>query len=254
MDHHRKTKVVSGYATLKAAQRSAELAKSKNASKEPSEVPVKNPATEDSVPKLGSHIGHTAMPTKLNVVCYACGYGFKITGRTPSTHCPKCRTVVDLSDHTIDSTWTGSVRTGGKIMITSKAVIISGELVGADIRLEGEIRGGKLKATRELQLGHGAVFSPSCFDSSTIRILPDAVISFRGKMDYPTVIVEGTLSARSLHCSEKVRIEPGGWFKGELLAEHVEISEGGGLTGQCKIGDLGQLDEDHQPTLLKKLA
>lgn len=234
MDHHGKTKVVSGYATLKAAQRAAELSRIRkpSGSSPPEENSLTKPSSE---PRIGSHIGHTVMPTKLEVVCYGCGYSFKMTGRAASTHCPKCRAMVDLSDHHIDTPWTGSVRTGGKIEIAREGVILAGELIAGDIQLNGEVKGGRLQAIRELQLGPGARFDADRIKAPDLKVLPGAEIRFSGNVEFRKVVIQGSLTA-SLRVSERMVVEPGGLFSGALEAEHLEVLDGGGLKGSMKIG------------------
>jgi cytoskeletal protein CcmA (bactofilin family) len=251
MDHHRKTKVVSGYTTLKAAQRAAQQGREK---REGEQDPA--PASKDvaTTPKqIGAHIGHTAMPTQLDIVCYACSYEFKMAGRAPSTHCPKCRAMVDLSDYTIDSTWTESVRTGGKIYITADGVLISGDLVGGDICLEGNLKGGHLHATRELQLGPGATFTASRVSAQNLNILPGADIFFPGTIEYKNVLVAGKLKA-NLNASGLVKILCGAEFSGTLQANHLEVQEGGGLKAKLMVRDVPDEGEDEQLVLLKKPA
>ena len=174
-------------------------------------------------------------------------------GRAPSTHCPKCRAVVDLSDYTIDSTWTGSVRTGGKIFITSDGVLISGDLVAGDIRLEGDVRGGQLKATRELQLGPGASFPVSRISARNLHILPDADISCEETIEYKNVTVAGKLHA-NLKASGLVKILNGGEFSGTLQAEHLEVEEGGGLKARLSVRDSSGQSESEHLVLLKQPA
>lgn len=251
MDHHRKTKVVSGYATLKAAQRASQQRPGKHGNGKAS-APDREP-TSDTPKSIGSHIGHTAMPTKLDIVCYSCRYEFKMTGRAPSTHCPKCRAIVDLSDYTIDSTWTGSVRTGGKIYITKDGVLISGDLVAGDIRLEGNVKGGHLHATRELQLGPGALFAASRISAQNLNILPDADITCRGTIEYKNVTVGGKLNA-TLKASGLVKILYGGEFSGRLQADHLEVEEGGGLRAKLTVRNVPAEGEDEHLVLLKKPA
>ena len=253
MVHHRKTKVVSGYSTLKAAQRAAEHAREKSG--EGAEAP---PTPEPSgigpvKPSIGTHIGHTAMPTKYEIVCYSCTYEFKMSGRTQSTHCPKCRAVVDLSDYTIDSTWTGSVRTGGKIHITSDGVVLSGDLIAGDIRMEGELKGGRLKASRELFLGAGAKLTPDRMSAPNLTILTDAKISSRAKMDYENVTISGHLKG-TLKASGLVKISAEGCFSGTLTTDHLEVEDGGGLKATLQVRDLPDEESDDDLVLLKKQA
>lgn len=251
MDHHRKTKVVSGYATLKAAQRAAQQSREKSGGD--TEPVPDSPQAAQKPKQIGAHIGHTAMPTKLDIVCYCCSYEFKMTGLAPSTTCPKCRAMVDLSDYTIDSTWTGSVRTGGKIYITTDGVLISGDLVAGDIRLEGKVKGGHLQATRELQLGPGATFTADRVSAQNLNVLPDAEISCRGTIEYKNVTVAGKLKA-NLKASGLVKILSGGEFSGILQADHLEVEEGGGLKAKLTVRDVPDEDEDEHLFLLKKPA
>ena len=88
----RKDGVVDSYAAIKAASRA---------------VKSRAPAVGDELQKLGAQVRQGAVPTKQLIECYECGYRFQLHGRVPKTNCNKCRTMLDLSDHTIANRWSG---------------------------------------------------------------------------------------------------------------------------------------------------
>lgn len=257
MDHHRKTRVVSGYSTLKAAQRAAELERAKkkkgHAPKEGEQPSDGSPPKPGEPPAAKSHIGRTVMPTRLEVVCYACGYAFTVTGRTPNTYCPKCRSTVDLSDHSIESTWTGSLKTGGSIHVRTEGVVISGDLVATDIQLEGHHRGGSLKASRALKIGPGARFVEHRLEARLLHILPGADVAFATFPVVEHILIEGRLEG-SLDTDILIEIRPGGCFAGSLSTPHLIVEEGGGLMGSISIGDTELLQGDDSILELKQSA
>lgn len=131
--------------------------------------------------KPAAHIGHTVMPTKNEITCYQCEYEFKFTGRIAKIHCPKCKAELDLTDHTIDTVWTKSIKTAGKIYVTSKGVIKGGALSALDIMLDGKIEGGMVQAYRYIELGPNAVFSIANIKGRDLRIASFARINLETK-------------------------------------------------------------------------
>ena len=145
MPKPRKVNTLDSYATIRA------VARAKPASALPKTPPPDNgqsniaPADPQ---KTGARVASTAVPVKHQIDCYECGYKFQTHGRVTSTHCPKCRVLLDLTDHTIDSEWVETVKTAGLIRLTPTGVLKSGDLIGADVIVEGIIEGGRARALR----------------------------------------------------------------------------------------------------------
>ncbi len=153
MPKNRKVNTLDSYATIRAVARAK---------------PVPGgPAADDAiqadpnVPDVqtpGARVARTTVPVKHAIECYECGYKFQVHGRATTTHCPKCRVLLDFKDYLIDSEWVETIKTAGTIRLTTTGVLKSGDLIGADVIIEGIIEGGRARALRILELGAGAIF------------------------------------------------------------------------------------------------
>ena len=84
-----------------------------------------------------------------------------------STHCPKCRTSLDLAGYTIDAECRETLKTLGKIKITPRGVVTSAQLLGTDVDLAGKVTNSSVEAFRELILFPGADFTAAISRRST---------------------------------------------------------------------------------------
>ena len=185
-------------------------------------------------------MARTTLPVKHQIDCYECGYKFQVHGRATTTHCPKCRALLDLGDHIIDTEWVDTIKTAGTIRLTPTGVLKNGDLIGADVILEGIIEGGRARALRTLELGAGAIFSEKAVSGPDLRIAPGADFKFKQEAKYRNVEVLGTLRAR-LEATGVVTVKPGGLLEGEIQTEHLVVEDGGGLKAQLRIGPKAEL-------------
>jgi len=230
---NRKVNTLDSYATIRA------VARSKPAPGAPASAADESPgpsaeATPDAV-KLGARVARTTVPVKHQIDCYECGYKFQVHGRATTTHCPKCRALLDLSDHTIDTEWVDTIKTAGTIRLTPTGVLKNGDLIGADVILEGIIEGGRARALRTLELGAGAIFSEKAVSGPDLRIAPGAEFKFKHDAKYRNVEVLGTFRAR-LEATGLITVRPGGLLEGEIQTEHLIVEDGGGLRAELRIG------------------
>jgi cytoskeletal protein CcmA (bactofilin family) len=229
---NRKVNTLDSYATIRA------VARTKPGSAPPASAPAEPAASEEpthDVAKSGARVARTTVPVKHPIDCYECGYKFQVHGRATTTHCPKCRVLLDLTDHTIDTEWVDTIKTAGTIRLTSTGVLKNGDLIGADVILEGIIEGGRARASRTLELGAGAIFSEKAVSGPDLRIGPGAEFKFKQDAKYRNVEVMGTFRAR-LEATGMITVRPGGLLEGEVQTEHLVVEDGGGLRAQLHIG------------------
>jgi cytoskeletal protein CcmA (bactofilin family) len=148
--------------------------------------------------------------------------------------------LLDLSDHIIDTEWVDTIKTAGTIRLTPTGVLKNGDLIGADVILEGIIEGGRARALRTLELGAGAIFSEKAVSGPDLRIAPGADFKFKQEAKYRNVEVLGTLSAR-LEATGVIIVKPGGLLEGEVQTEHLIVEDGGGLKATLRIGPKAEL-------------
>ena len=232
MTKNRKVNTLDSYATIRA------VARSKSTPAAPGSAPGEPGAPEEPAhdsSKPGARMARTTVPVKHPIDCYECGYKFQVHGRATTTHCPKCRALLDLSDHVIDTEWVDTIKTAGTIRLTSTGVLKNGDLIGADVILEGIIEGGRARALRTLELGAGAIFSEKAVSGPDLRIGSGADFNFKQDAKYRNVEVLGTFRAR-LEATGMITVRPGGLLEGEVRTEHLVVEDGGGLIGQLHVG------------------
>ncbi len=231
MPKPRKVNTLDSYATIRA------VARAKPASALPKTPPPDNEQSNIAPAdpqRTGARVASTAVPVKHQIDCYECGYRFQTHGRVTSTHCPKCRVLLDLIDHTIDTEWVETIKTAGTIRLTPTGVLKSGDLIGADVIIEGIIEGGRARALRTIELAAGAIFSEKSISAPDLRIGPGAEFKFKHTAKYRNVEVSGSLNAK-LEVTGLVIVKPGGLLEGEVHAEHLVVEDGGGLRAELHI-------------------
>jgi cytoskeletal protein CcmA (bactofilin family) len=227
---NRKVNTLDSYATIRAVAR----AKPAPATPLPADAAAKTDVPPNDLQKPGVRVASTAVPVKHLIECYECSYKFQMHGRATSTHCPKCRALLDLTDHEIDTEWEETIKTAGMIRLTPTGVLKSGDLIGADVIVEGIIEGGRVRALHMLELGAGAIFSEKVISAPNLRIGPGAEFKFKQGAKYRNVEVCGTLRA-NLEASGVVTVKAGGLLEGEVHAVHLVVEDGGGLKADVRI-------------------
>jgi cytoskeletal protein CcmA (bactofilin family) len=201
------------------------------------------PAAEDAIPtdalatdlqKTGARVSRTTVPVKHHIECYECSYKFQVHGRATTTHCPKCRVLLDFKDYLIDSEWVETIKTAGTIRLAATGVLKSGDLIGAEVIIEGIIEGGRARALRTIELGAGAIFSEKAVSAPDLRIAPGAEFKFKQEARYRNVEIFGTLHAK-LESTGIIIVKPGGLLEGDVHAQHLVVEEGGGLKAMLRI-------------------
>jgi cytoskeletal protein CcmA (bactofilin family) len=237
---NRKVNTLDGYATIRAVART----KSAPAPASSADAPTDVPAPESQKP--GARVASTTLPVKHRIECYECGYRFQTHGRATSSHCPKCRALLDLTDHTIDAEWSETIKTAGAIRLTPTGVLKAGDLVGADVIVEGIIEGGRVRALHTLELGPGAIFSEKSISAPDLRIAAGATFAFKQDARYRNVEVWGKLNA-NLDATGVVTVKPGGLLRGRVQAQHLVVEDGGGLQAALHIAPQPETPPDRDP-------
>ena len=232
MAKNRKVNTLDSYATIRAVARTKPAPVAPSAAPGTDDTPPTDASTD--LQKLGTRVARTTVPVKHHIECYECSYKFQVHGRATTTHCPKCRVLLDFGDHTIETEWVETIKTAGTIRLTPTGVLKSGDLIGADVIIEGIIEGGRARATRTLELGAGAIFSEKAVSAPDLRIGPGADFRFKLEAKYRNVEIFGTLHAK-LESTGLITVRPGGLLEGEVQAQHLVVEEGGGLQANLRI-------------------
>jgi cytoskeletal protein CcmA (bactofilin family) len=241
----RKTsRVVDGFTTMKAAQRAVTApgrgkkkptkAKKKTDAKKPSAVPTKT--ADRKIPANGStaRIGHTAQPTKHDVVCYECEYAFLLTGQLRDTYCPKCRSTLSARELKIEGKWSGTTKTIGVVKITATGAVVGGSITANGLELAGKIEGGKVKLVGRLDICPGAELDQSCIDAQAMTVREGAELNLIRKLKCRDLEVKGEMKA-NVTLSGCLTVRSGGYFRGSMQGYRIVVEEGGGLKAELTI-------------------
>ncbi|TFH18228.1 MAG: polymer-forming cytoskeletal protein [Lentisphaerales bacterium] len=228
-----KNDIVDGFTTMKAAQRAVTSGKSPKtttqkageASSKPKPEPARSPKTR---------IDHTTQPTRHNVECYECRYGFVITGLLKDTFCPKCKSALVATEYSLDKRWAGNIKTIGTVHITEKGVVGGGKIVAGNVILAGSIEGGKTQVIGRLEARAGGRFKPEVVDARDLIVRDDASLSFETEIRFRNIDVAGKLSA-SIVASGIVMIRSTGHLLGKVCGKHLVVENGAGLNATLDV-------------------
>ncbi len=179
-------------------------------------------------------VGHTAMPSRHELVCYSCGYAFVVTGKLSKLFCSKCKEELETGDHTIEGEWTRDIRTVGRVNIKPGAVVKNATIISTDIVIGGDCTNAKLKPSRRIELVTGGRVAPSLLDSHPVLIRPGARIALDSPLRCSDLDIHGELQGE-VEPTGLVTIHAGGMLRGKLNAHHLIVHDGGGLNADLHI-------------------
>jgi len=226
------TGMIDGFSSVQALRRLDGKA-SPRAKPPEGSAPDESTAAAPATPKPTT-FGHTAMPTRHDLICYSCGYTFVVTGRLDKVICPKCRTQLETGDQYIDGDWSGTLKTVGRVYINSGATVSSSSIVAMDIRVAGICRNTRLEPTRHLELDSGAQVELDKLGKQRLIIIADAKLTFDEPLRCRSLEIRGELQADA-RPAERAEIHPGGMFRGILHAPRLIVHEGAGLKAHLRI-------------------
>ena len=230
------TVVVDGFTTIKAAQRAVDKRKTEPSSPKPvpaPEPPRKQPETAESAQQK-TRIGHTAQPSRHEVVCFECGYEFFLTGRLNNVYCPKCRSMLEAGDLTIEGEWSGQAKTVGTVHVKPEAVVRGGRIVAGNMVLAGKIAGGKVEIVSQLEISGKGAFIPGLVELTDLAIGQDADVEFAGEFNARNIVIAGRLKA-VINAGGLITIRAGGFFRGEARSRRLVLEDGGGLNAKLAV-------------------
>ena len=226
--HH--TGMIDGYSSVQAAARRAAAGKTP-----PRPAPVKpKPPPEPPSPDGPKRIGHTVMPTRHELVCFACGYAFPVTGQLEKIFCPKCKEQLECGDLVVDGHRTEDCRTVGTVTVSPGATVTDATLTATRIVVAGDVRRARLNPTRTLELETGAQVDLKALVPLDVTIRETAELSFDAVLRCRTLDVHGNLCAR-VETEGSLTLHPGCRFSGEIQTAHLVVLDGAALRGRLKV-------------------
>ncbi len=179
--------------------------------------------------------GHTALPTRHELICYGCSYAFVVTGRLDKVLCPKCKTWLETGDQHIDGSWSGTLRTVGRVYINSGASVTSARIIATDIRVAGACSNSRLEPTRHLELDTGARLELDQLSAQQVVIIAGARLVLDEPLRCRSLDIHGELQA-DVRVSERTCIHPDAMFRGTLHTPRLVVHDGAGIRAFLHVG------------------
>jgi cytoskeletal protein CcmA (bactofilin family) len=228
--------VIDGFSSVQAVKRVGKKKPRKATASAKSDKPSerKRSGQGAAARKPGLRIGKTAVPLKRELVCYECAYRFILQGTFAKTHCPKCHEELDVSDHKLDSSFSDTLKTMGRIEIGAKAVLKGATLVAGEVVISGNASGANIDACRRVELCKGGRFDLERIKTDHIIVTKEGVFAITGSSQCKDIEIAGTLKAK-LFSSGTVTIKKGGLLRGEVHSAHLIVQDGAGLQAKAFI-------------------
>lgn len=189
-----------------------------------------------AIPGARSWFMRLLHPTKppRDVICFACGHGFKAIAEAQSSQCPKCGGYVNLLDHEITGHSNTRIETRGNVIIRK-----TGSVSGVTIRCHHLTVLGGLSANVESS-GDLVIRSDGKINGSLqcrqLHVEKGARVEFLGAVTAVTAIIDGHVRGR-LTCSGPVTLEKGARLHGLLRCSELIVKSRAKHTGTLELSD-----------------
>lgn len=235
-----KAAVIDGFSSIQAIRRSGQESPEARTRPSSSRLPAHDAdgATQSSEQRAKARIGHTALPTRHEIVCYECGYEHTITGRIHNPFCPKCHEELETGDVVVDTETDRCIKTVGTVEVKQGAALRHANVIASRLVLAGEIESSVVNIGGRLDIRKGARLDLQEIKYRDLFVAGDAKFSYRKKITCRDLTVEGELRAK-VHTTGVARIRAGGLLRGEIHGEHLIVDDGGGLKAKVFVGATG---------------
>jgi len=197
----------------------------------PAETPVSGTPGATGKPHP---FGQTALPTRHDIHCYACGYQFTVSGRLDRVLCPKCKEQLHTGDKTICGPFTGTIQTVGTVTIHSGASVSESEITASIIRIAGTCHKTRLHPGVRIELQTGADIDRARLETVDVVIEAGQVVNIEAELHCRTLHLMGRLRAH-VTAREQVLLAAGASFQGRLQAPGLVIEDGAALRADLHI-------------------
>lgn len=227
--------MIDGYMAVQSVRRSSgrqqEHAHSDTASDPADKVPAQTPPSSSSQ----THgFGQTALPTKHEIHCYACGYRFNVTGSLDKLLCPRCKEQLHTGDKTICGPYSGTIQTVGTVTIHSGASVTDSTITASVIRIAGECRKTQLQPGLRVELDTGAAVDSAKLEKVDVVIAANQQVTLETELYCKSLQLLGTLRA-DVKALQGVEIHNHASFQGKLQSPSLVVEEGAALRAELHI-------------------
>ena len=231
-----KNGMIDGFMAVQSVRRSSGRQHERDRTGTPAhdEAPATTPST--AAPASKPHgFGHTALPTKHQIHCYACGYQFVATGSLERILCPKCKEQLHTGDKTICGPYSGTIQTVGTVTIHSGAVVTDSVITASVIRIAGECRQTRLQPGIRVELDTGAVVDQAKLEAVDVVIPAKHTVTLETELHCKSLQLMGSLRA-DVRARERVEMHSSAVFYGKILSPGLIIEDGAALRAELHIG------------------
>ena len=237
MARNDKNGMIDGYMAVQSVRRSSDR---QHERPRPAEISSEGTAATppahatEMAPGKSHAFGHTALPTRHDIHCYACGYQFVHTGKLDRVLCPKCKEQLHTGDKTICGPFTGTIQTVGTVTIHSGAKVTDSEITASVIRIAGECHKTRLHPGIRVELQTGAAVDNAKLDTVDVLIEADQQVGLDAELHCKSLQVMGHLRA-SVTARECVVIAQGAAFQGRIQSPGLVIEDGAAVRADMHI-------------------
>lgn len=227
--------MIDGYMAVQSVRRSSGRQQERDRSDTPSDDPTKSAANPPSTSGSQPHgFGQTALPTKHEIHCYACGYRFNVTGSLHKLLCPKCKEQLHTGDKTICGPYSGTIQTVGTVTIHSGASVTDSTITASVIRIAGECRKTKLQPGLRVELESGAAVDLAKLEDVDVVIPSKQSVTLETELYCKSLRLLGTLRA-NVTARASVEIHDQAAFHGKLQSPSLMVEDGATLRADLHI-------------------
>jgi cytoskeletal protein CcmA (bactofilin family)/ribosomal protein S27E len=175
------------------------------------------------------------------IECFDCHRKQEVSGAASSTICPSCSAHIDLSDYTIATSFSRSIRTRGEVHVTVKGDLSSSSVRCRRAIIEGRLRGNLDSAGPIIINTSGKI--PGRLSASEMVIEKRAQVHFFRRVRVGNIEIRGRMTGEII-ANGMVTIRKYASLEGSVTAKAINVEKGGAFSGQLIIGkgDLQQAE------------
>ncbi|MBV9671322.1 MAG: polymer-forming cytoskeletal protein, partial [Verrucomicrobia bacterium] len=173
-------------------------------------------------------VQHTAIAR-----CFECPGKREVPGNATSTICPQCGAYIDLQDYKIEGNYSRSIRTRGKLIISSKGDLNSNRVICETAEIYGFMR-GSLICSGDVRIRFKGKLSGS-IEAKNVHIDKKCEAEFVRPIRVQNIEIEGSISARIISTG-KVNVLKTGKLTGAVQGRGFNVERGGEFFGEVSMG------------------
>ncbi|MEM6602222.1 MAG: polymer-forming cytoskeletal protein [Verrucomicrobiota bacterium] len=163
------------------------------------------------------------------IYCVHCDHPMQIPEASDSWQCPACSEYLDLKDHTINRSVGRSLLTYGSLTFESHGFFSGNRAEAKNIRIAGGSVSGQITAWESLEITRVSKVNGD-IKCECFQVAAGAGMESRKSLNCQNAVIEGSVTFREVHVTERLVIKAGGTLRTEILSvPSIEVLPGGRL-------------------------